>query len=203
MISLTQSVRLLTANSACSLCVLLTMSRSCCRVSGRPADNRYSLATASLGVTTATFRGSTEPRADMSNTRETLEPRLEGEVERGMKGRQGGRNKRRNDEEFLPQKRWMILVLGFLKHKRDKKHCSASFQHVHIFTHSDEEVKSFCNNRVQAFLAAVKVISISFYRSTRRFYLQRKCVYWRKYWNFCSVHSFSNNIQIIFYNIFS
>lgn len=66
----------LTANSACSLWVLLTMSRSCCRVSGRPADSRYSLAAASLGVTTATLRGSTVPRADMSNTRETLEPRL-------------------------------------------------------------------------------------------------------------------------------
>lgn len=67
----------LTANSACSLWVLLTMSRSCCRVSGRPADSRYSLATASLGVTTATLRGSTVPRADMSKTRETLEPRLQ------------------------------------------------------------------------------------------------------------------------------
>jgi len=67
----------LTANSACSLCVLLMMSRSCCRVSGRPADSRYSLAAASLGVTTVTLRGSTEPRADMSNTKETLEPRLQ------------------------------------------------------------------------------------------------------------------------------
>lgn len=67
----------LTANSACSLWVLLMMSRSCCRVSGRPADSRYSLATASLGVTTATLRGSTVPRADMSKTRETLEPRLQ------------------------------------------------------------------------------------------------------------------------------
>lgn len=70
-------VSILTANSVCSLCVLLMMSRSCCRVSGRPADNRYSLAAASLGVTTATLRGSTAPRADMSNTRETLEPRLQ------------------------------------------------------------------------------------------------------------------------------
>lgn len=67
----------LTANSDCSLSVLLTRSCSCCRVRGRFADNRYSLAAASLGVTTATFMGSTEPSADMSNTKETLEPRLE------------------------------------------------------------------------------------------------------------------------------
>lgn len=73
----------LTANSMCSLCVLLTTSRSCCRVSGRPADSRYSRAAASLGVTTETLRGSTDPRADMSSTRDTLEPRLRRKDGRG------------------------------------------------------------------------------------------------------------------------
>ena len=80
----------LTANSACSACVLSSSSCSCCCVMGRFADSRYSLAAASLGVTTATFTGSTEPSADMSSTRETLEPRLEETADAGEDGDYSG-----------------------------------------------------------------------------------------------------------------
>lgn len=78
----------LTANSACSRWAELTAWWSCRRLSGRPADSRNSLAAASLGVATvadvaalalaAVLSGSTVPSADMSSTRETLEPRLQG-----------------------------------------------------------------------------------------------------------------------------
>lgn len=52
-----------------------TASRSCCRVRTRPADCRYSIATFSRGVGTAT-KGSTLPKLLISKVSETLDPRL-------------------------------------------------------------------------------------------------------------------------------
>lgn len=75
----------LTANSACSRWAELTAWRSCRRLIGRLAESRNSLATASLGVTTVAeavaLNGSTAPSADISSTRETFDPRLQGEPE--------------------------------------------------------------------------------------------------------------------------
>lgn len=67
-------------NCACSACVLLTTPLSCGLVRGRPADVRYSLVADPRGVEMGGSRGSREPRADMSKTRETFEPRLRTEL---------------------------------------------------------------------------------------------------------------------------
>lgn len=65
----------LTMNSVWSKWEHATASRSCCLVRTRPADCRYSMATFSRGVGTAT-KGSILPKLLISKVRETLDPRL-------------------------------------------------------------------------------------------------------------------------------